>query len=499
MRPEQKGHRIQAILPDSIAEELALQPGDLVLAVNDQIIEDVFDYEYLCQDEYLELLVHRVDEEAILFEIEKEYKEDLGIVFENGLMDEYRSCRNKCVFCFVDQMPEGMRETLYFKDDDSRLSFLQGNYITLTNMSDQDIERIIRYHLEPVNISIHTMNPELRCQILQNRFAGEALQKLKRLYEAGIEMNGQIVQCQGINDGAELADSIQKLTEYLPYMKSVSVVPVGLTKYRNRLVPLEPVTKETASQTIEIVEAWQQRLYPEHGLHFIHASDEFYIMTGRPIPDAEQYDDFPQLDNGVGAVRLLLDEFAEALDAVEGDGREAEISLATGILIAPNIQDLVKDFQKKFPGMRIHVYVIRNHFFGESITVAGLITGQDLKEQLHHRPLGQRLLLSVNMLRSGERIFLDDVTVEQLEQALQVDVNIVKSSGADLLHALMGETDMDTGYRGYELKEYPSGITNGHTANNKEHPSGITNGHSANNKEHPSGITNGHSANNKET
>ncbi|MCD7817974.1 MAG: DUF512 domain-containing protein, partial [Lachnospiraceae bacterium] len=316
MKKKTAEHIIKEIEPGSIAEELELEPGDVLLAVNGQEIEDIFDYQYLINDEYITVQVRRADGEEWELEIEKEFEEDLGITFESSLMDEYRSCRNHCIFCFIDQMPKGMRETLYFKDDDSRLSFLQGNYVTLTNMSDHDIDRIIRYHLEPINISFHTMNPELRCKMLRNRFAGNLFSQVNRLAEAGIEMNGQIVLCRGINDGEELEYSIRKLTGYLPYLRSVSVVPVGLTKFREGLYPLEAFTAEDAERVIDCIESWQKRIFQEYGLHFIHASDEWYALAGRPFPEAEHYDGYLQLENGVGMIRLLYEEVAEALGAL---------------------------------------------------------------------------------------------------------------------------------------------------------------------------------------
>lgn len=271
-------HKISQVKEGSIAWELELEPGDELISINGETIEDVFDYHYLVNDEYIELLVRKSNGEEWELEIEKEFEEDLGIEFENSLMDEYRSCRNKCVFCFIDQMPPGMRETLYFKDDDSRLSFLQGNYVTLTNMSDHDIDRIIHYHLAPINISFQTTNPKLRCKMLNNRFAGDIFPKVQRLFEAGIEMNGQIVLCKGLNDKAELERSICDLTQYLPHLRSVSVVPVGLSKYRDGLYPLEPFTKKEAEQVIDTIEGWQKKIFPEFGVHFIHASDEWYLL-----------------------------------------------------------------------------------------------------------------------------------------------------------------------------------------------------------------------------
>ena len=449
-----KGHVITRIVPGSIAEELELEAGDIVLKIDDQWLEDVFDYHFLIQDEELTLLVQKASGEEWELEIEKDAEEDLGIVFENGLMDDYRRCSNNCIFCFIDQMPPGMRETLYFKYDDSRLSFLQGNYITLTNMKDEDIDRIIRYHLAPINISVHTTNPELRCKMLHNRFAGQVLSKIDRLYEHQIEMNGQIVLCNGINDGEELERTIRDLSQYMPYMQSLSVVPVGLTKYREGLYPLKPFGKAEAEAALQIIERWQDELYQKWGTHFVQASDEFYILAGREIPEEEHYDGYIQLENGVGMVRLLLDEAKAALDAETGDEEVRELSLATGRLIAPYLMQIRDWMVEKFPNLKLHIYPIRNDFFGEMITVAGLVTGPDLKAQLKEVPLGDRLLLPLTMFRSGEEVLLDDITREELENALQVRINIVKSSGQDLVHAILRENEgiavQNALYQGYE-------------------------------------------------
>ena len=439
-------HVIRRIKEGSIAEEMGMEPGDELLEIGGLTIADIFDYQYLTQDEYIEVLIRRADGEEWLLEIDKEYDEDLGIEFENGLMDDYRSCHNKCIFCFIDQMPKGMRETLYFKDDDSRLSFLQGNYVTLTNMSDEDVGRIIRYHLSPINISFQTTNPELRCMMLNNRFAGQALLQVRKLYEAGITMNGQIVLCKGVNDGAELERSIADLTAYLPHLESVSVVPVGLSKYREGLYPLEPFTKEDAQEVLRCIHRWQEKLYPQYGLHFVHASDEWYVLAEEPLPEAERYDGYLQLENGVGMLRLLLTEFADAMKLLEEQKqvREryvscgGELSVVTGQLAYPFLQDMVWQMEERFPALHIHVYAITNEFFGERITVSGLLTGQDIIRQLQGRELGERILLPQNVLRSGEDYFLDDVTVGDVEKALQVKVDIVKSSGHDFVHAVLG-------------------------------------------------------------
>lgn len=440
---QRKEHVIKRVEEGSIAEEMGLEPGDKIVAIDGTDIEDIFDYQFLIQDTYIEVLVETKDGEECLLEIDKEFDEDLGLEFENGLMDEYRHCHNKCIFCFIDQMPKGMRETLYFKDDDSRLSFLQGNYVTLTNMSDHDIDRIIRYRLEPINISFQTMNPELRCKMLNNRFAGDALKKADKLFEAGITMNGQIVLCKGINDGAELAYSLEKLSAYLPYLESVSVVPVGLSRYREGLYPLEPFTKEDAEAVIDMIEGWQEKMYREHGTHFVHASDEWYILAERELPEEARYDGYLQLENGVGMLRLLMDEFDETIKELAGrrllpdEAVHGTLSMVTGRLAYPYIQRMADKMMEVFPNARINVYAIRNDFFGERITVSGLLTGQDIVAQLTGKELGERLLLPINVLRSGEDVFLDDYTLSEVEKALQVKADIVKSSGYDFVNSIL--------------------------------------------------------------
>ena len=440
---KQKEHIVKSVEPGSIAMEMEIEPGDKILAVDNTEIEDIFDYQFLIQDTYIEVLVEKPDGEQWLLEIDKEFDEDLGITFENGLMDEYRHCHNKCIFCFIDQMPKGMRETLYFKDDDSRLSFLQGNYVTLTNMSDHDIDRICRYHLSPINISFQTMNPSLRCKMLNNRFAGEALKKVDVLNEAGIRMNGQIVLCKGVNDGKELEFSISELMKYIPNLESVSVVPVGLSKYREGLYPLEPFEKEDAREVLSIIHKYQKECMEKYGIHFIHASDEWYILAEEELPEEERYDGYLQLENGVGMLRLLLEEFQEAMQerkAKEGFPNlkvAGEMSMVTGLLAYPYIRRMTEEIMEAYPNLRIYLYPITNYFFGEKITVSGLLTGQDIRDQLLGKKLGDRLLLPQNVLRSGERVFLDDLTVDDLEKALQVPINIVKSSGCDFVDSIV--------------------------------------------------------------
>lgn len=441
-------HIVSKVLPGSIAEELEIEPGDELVSVSGKEIEDILDYHYLMNDEYVELLIRKPNGEEWELEIEKEYEDDIGIEFENGLMDNYRSCHNKCIFCFIDQMPPGMRDTLYFKDDDSRLSFLQGNYVTLTNMSEKDMNRIVRYRLEPINISFQTTNPELRCKMLHNRFAGEALKKVDILYQGGIEMNGQIVLCRGVNDGEELERSIRDLTQYLPLLRSVSVVPVGLSKYRDGLYPLEPFTKEEAKEVIRTIEKWQKKVYAEYGIHFIHAGDEWYLLAEEEVPEEERYDGYLQLENGVGMLRLLFNEFEEGYAKLESGEHQEEISLATAKLAYPYLERMAKKMEEKYEGLKVHTYCIRNDFFGERITVSGLITGQDLMKQLKDQPLGSRLLIPCNMLKMDEDIFLDDFTLKEVSDTLQVPIDIVKSSGQDLIDAILGvaglnPTDID--------------------------------------------------------
>lgn len=434
-----RGHVVSLVQQGSIGDEMGIEPGDILLEINGHEILDVFDYHYYVDDENIVVLIEKPNGEQWELEIDKDEEEGLGLEFGQSLMDEYRSCRNKCMFCFIDQMPAGMRDTLYFKDDDSRLSFLQGNYITLTNMSDHDVKRIVKYHLEPINISFQTTNPALRCKMLHNRFAGDALKKVDILYRGGIEMNGQIVLCKGVNDKEELERTIRDLTGYLPFLKSVSVVPVGLSKFRDGLYPLEPFTKEDAKEVLQLIGRWQDKIYEEYGIHFIHAGDEWYILAEEEVPEEGSYDGYLQLENGVGMLRLLKDEFEEGIVALMGDGRVREISLATGKLAYPYLKKMVDRLEEKFPNIKVHLYDIRNDFFGENITVSGLITGQDLMTQLQRKKLGEVLLIPCNMLKTDEDIFLDDFTVREVESALQVPVDIVKSSGQDLIDAILGE------------------------------------------------------------
>ena len=463
------GHKIKEVEEGSIAWEMGVEPGMEVISVNGHEIEDIFDYRFLMADDHVDVLIREETGEETLLEIDKEEGEDFGVTFVNGLMDDYKSCTNHCIFCFIDQMPKGMRDTLYFKDDDSRLSFLQGNYVTLTNMSDHDIDRIIHYRMEPINVSIQTTNPTLRRRMLRNRFAGDVFPKLKKLKDAHIALNGQIVLCKGWNDGDELDRTIRDLTEYLPEMQSVSVVPVGLSKFRDGLTLLEPFTREDAARVIDQIEGWQCRIWtmldgtyvPAEGeetpdlmrgapRHFIHASDEWYLLAGRELPPAERYDGFIQYENGVGMLRLLMTEVDEALKKYGGNDAVRKLlpdrrraSVATGTLAAPFLSMIAEKVHNAFPCVEADVFPIRNEFFGEMITVSGLVTGSDLIRQVRQRQEagemhGNVLLIPVNMLRTGETVFLDDLTVADVEKELSVSVRVVWESGEDLVRAFLG-------------------------------------------------------------
>ena len=448
-------HLVARVEPASIAEEMEIEAGDCVLSVNGEEIEDVFDWRALTGEEELYLLIEKKNGEEWELEIEKDADEDLGIVFASDLMSDYRRCSNGCIFCFIDQMPPGMRETLYFKDDDSRLSFLQGNYITLTNMKERDVERIIRYRMEPMNISVHTTEPELRCMMLRSRFAGSCLRYLDRFYEAGLHMNMQIVLCRGVNDKEHLERTLSDLYRYVPVLESLSVVPVGLTKYREGLYHLEPFNREACREVIETIEKWQEKAFAEHGLHYVHASDEFYVTAEMEVPPEETYDGYLQIENGVGMVRSLYEEAKETLKKLKKDGKKRRISFATGLIAEPMLKYVSGLCDEKFQGHEKLVYGIRNDFFGENITVAGLVTGRDLIAQLKGKELGELLVIPGCMLRSGEDVFLDDVHVKDVSELLSVPVAVLKSGGGALVRVMCGcakKGDFDSSHGAYELK-----------------------------------------------
>ncbi len=433
-----EGHLIASIEEGSIAKELELKAGDRLISINGEKIRDVFDYRYLCASEELTLMVLTSEGEEWELDIEKDEDEDLGIVFDRGLMDEYRSCKNGCIFCFIDQMPKGMRDTLYFKDDDARLSFLQGNYVTLTNLTDEDVERICFYRLSPINVSIHTLNPELRCRMLRNKKAGEALSRLKRFMEAGLDINGQIVLCKGWNDSEELERTLAGLSNLLPNLKSLSIVPVGLTNHREGLTQLEAFDKNDARALIKTVRKWQRYYLDNFGTRLVFASDEWYLRAGEAIPADIEYEGYPQIENGVGMLRSFVDEFYQGLSDTPDNCYENDVTIATGLLMADTISKLLTDAFARYPGVRAKCIAIRNDFFGDKITVSGLLTGRDIIRQLKGRRLGKVLLLPENLLRSGEDVLLDDVTIGDIADALQIEVRVVESNGISLLNALLG-------------------------------------------------------------
>lgn len=420
------------------AADAGIIAGDCLVSINGHEIKDVLDYMFYAAETSLQLEILRSGQ-AVSFAVEKDEYDDLGLQFDTFLMDSKQSCRNKCVFCFIDQMPPGMRETLYFKDDDARLSFLQGNYVTLTNLGQSDIDRIIRMKLN-VNVSVHTTNPDLRCRMMNNRFAGEKLKYIRQMAENGIKLNCQIVCCPGLNDGDELRRSLSDLGELMPNITSMAVVPVGLTKFREGLYPLESFTKETAGDAIDVIEEFQAVFLEKFGTRTVFPSDEFFLIAGRELPPMEYYEDFSQYENGVGMLRSLIDEFEKALELAEWEGGERHVSIACGYAPYEVIRSLARMAEQKFPELKCDVYRIRNDFFGETITVTGLITAQDLIAQLRDKELGEELLVSSSMLRRDSEDFLDDLTVTDVEDALGVKLKSTNNDGYELLDAIMGIT-----------------------------------------------------------
>ena len=434
-----KKHLIKDVVENSIADQLEIKSGDYLVSIDGNEIKDVFDYHLFSESSKLTIEIEDADGEIWEIDIEKYEDQDLGFVFDNTLLDEYKSCTNKCIFCFIDQMPPGMRETLYFKDDDSRLSFIQGNYVTLTNMTDEDVDRIIRYNLSPINISVHTMDKDLRCKMLNNRFAGDKLDYIERLNENNITMNAQIVLCKGYNDKEKLDETLEKMKPYVPNLKSCSVVPAGLTKFREGLAELEPFTKEEAKEVIAQVDKWQKVFKEKFGINYVYAADEFYMMSDTPIPDEDYYDGYPQIENGVGMTRSYLNEFYEYLDSLQGDDRTRDVSVVTGELFYNCSLEMAEAINKKYPNVNIRVYKIINDFFGHTITVTGLLVGRDIIDQLKGKELGDDLLLPANTLKFGEDIFLDDVSLDELKEVLQTTPIIVKSNGKDFIDKVLGE------------------------------------------------------------
>ena len=414
-----------------------VSPGDTIVSINGNEILDVLDYKFFAYDRELDVCLKKPDGTTYTLHVHKAEGGDLGLDFESYLMDEPRACANACVFCFIDQLPRGMRRTMYFKDDDARLSFLLGNYITLTNLSPREIQRIIDLHISPINVSVHTMNPELRCRMLRNKRAGESIVTMRRFAEAGIVMNCQIVCCPGLNDGEELLYTMRELEALWPSVHSVSIVPVGLTKYREHLYPLMAFTKEHAGETIDLVESYAEQCLTRRGSRIFFCGDELYIKAGRELPPDAYYEEYTQLENGVGMLRLLETEFKSAVKlADEPDG--IDFAIACGVSAAPYLEKLLLYARETFPALRGHVYAIENDFFGRSINVTGLVTGGDLIRQLRGKELGERLLISHNMLRRQEMDFLDDVTLEQASNELGLPVYPIEDDGFALCDAMFG-------------------------------------------------------------
>lgn len=430
--------RISQVIEGSIADEAGIKPGDILLSINGHEIADIFDYRFHTANEEILLGVEKPDGEILRVEIEKDEWEDVGLAFEKPLLDEEKSCRNKCIFCFIDQLPKGMRESLYYKDDDARLSFLFGNYITMTNMSYKDLERIVKYRMSPVNISVHTTNPRLRIQMLNNKYAGDILGKMKYLADNGITLNAQIVLCRGINDGLELDRTLRDLSELTYGHHSVSVVPVGLTRFREGLSELKPYDGKSAKEVISQVEKWQRFFVEKDGGRIVYLSDEWYLMSGGNVPCYEHYEDFPQIENGVGMVASLIREFSESIAGEKKRTINKTVSIACGTLIHNVIENLAKKAEEYFPGLKVFVHPVRNNFFGETVTVTGLLTGKDIMEQLKGKNLGEKLLLSETLFRAGTEIFLDDVELRELSMELSVKAVKVKCKGDEFLRALTG-------------------------------------------------------------
>ncbi|MBQ8016264.1 MAG: DUF512 domain-containing protein [Clostridia bacterium] len=430
--------KISEICPGSIAAKKKIKAGDSLVSINGNEITDVLDYRFYINDTKLLLSLVTAEGKSKLVLIRKDEFEDIGLEFETYLMDKQRSCKNKCIFCFIDQLPKGLRKSLYFKDDDSRLSFLFGNYITLTNLTDSEAERIIKMHISPVNVSVQTMNPELRIKMMANPRAGESLKYLKKFADAGIALNTQLVLCPGINDGTELEHSLCELAALYPSVQSIAAVPVGLSDHREGLFEIEPYTKETADEVIGIIDRFNENFKSEHGEIIAYAADEFYLKAERRMPDAEYYNDFPQLENGVGMWALLKSEFEQALEECKTKELDRTVTVVTGKAAYPLISELAEKAIKKIKGLDINVVAAENKLLGKMITVSGLLCGADIISALDGLDLGDELIIPPNCLRSEGDMFLDDMTVEELSQRLKIKVTQNGSSGEDLLRSLLG-------------------------------------------------------------
>ena len=430
---------ISKVYKDSIADELGIEVGDLLISINGEPIHDIIEYKFLLSDEYLEVEIQKSNKEVYIYEIEKDYDDDLGIEFTNPIIDKAKSCRNKCVFCFIDQLPKGMRETLYFKDDDSRLSFLQGNFVTLTNMSEEDINNIIKYRISPINISVHTTNPELRKTMIKNKFAGNLYSIMQRLANAQIQMNCQIVLCPGYNDKEELEKTVSDLAKLYPYVNSAAAVPVGITKHRQHLPTLEIFNEKTASETIDQVEKLHEKYLKELGTRFIFLSDEFYVMANRKLLEYDEYEGFIQFENGVGMISKLEREIKDSLENLskQQTSKTKKVSIATGHSAYEFICEMAKCIMDKCPNVQIDVYKIINNFFGDTITVSGLITATDIIDQLKGKDLGETLYIPRSMLKADEEIFLDNITLEKLSDIMEIEVVPCLNKGKDFVDKIL--------------------------------------------------------------
>ena len=427
--------KIYGVTANSHADRAKIKSGEILLSINGNIIEDVLDYRFYQVNRELNLEISDEIGNARTVRIVKSEYEEIGLECETYLMDEQKSCRNKCIFCFIDQLPKGMRESLYVKDDDSRLSFLFGNYITLTNLTQHEIDRIIKMHISPINVSVHTTNPQLRCKMMNNRFAGDALRHLESFTRAGISLNCQIVACPGINDGDELIRTFTDLESLGVNM--TAVVPVGLTRYREGLFPLTEYTAETAAQTLDIIEKFGDECVKKHGRRIFYAADEFYIKAKRPIPEPDFYEGFPAVEDGVGMIACLKEEIEFAVEDCEyNDSLSYTVTMACGEAVAPYLKDMMKIISVKFPNIKINVVAVKNNFFGGGVNVSGLVTGGDLIEQLRGRELGERLFIPSSMLRFENDVFLDDVSVEDVERELGISLEAVNNNGDQLVRAV---------------------------------------------------------------
>ncbi|MEA4849074.1 MAG: DUF512 domain-containing protein [Clostridiaceae bacterium] len=431
------GVEIIEVRPSSIAEELGIKKGDRLISINGAGIKDILEYKYLTTDEFLEVEIEHGNGEIWIYEVEKEYDEDIGIVFE-GIIDKPKSCHNKCIFCFIDQLPSGMRETLYFKDDDTRLSFLQGNFVTLTNLSERDINRIIKYRISPINVSVHTTDPELRKKMLNNKNAGKLMDYLERLRKGEIEVKAQIVLCPGVNDGEQLLKTLNDLAELYPQVSCTAIVPAGVTKYRQGLYKLEEFNKASAASVIEAVKKQQEKFLAELGTRFVFLSDEFFMISGRDLPEYDEYEGFTQLENGVGPTALFNREIEESLKGLGSyNKKQRSISLITGEYAAQNLKRAASKIESSIEGLKINIFPISNDFFGPGVKVAGLLTGKDILDQLKNKAVGDSVFIPECMLKRDEKIFLDDITADQLEKELDARIIICKEDGSDLIKNIL--------------------------------------------------------------